>query len=333
MEELYIKYNFPSEAYFYEILKKNNINKSHSQVKEFIAKQNIHQVFKPNQNIKKKFKYILSSAPNEMYQIDLLDYKKFGTRNKGFCYVLIMVDIYSRFAYCEAIKNKSPVDILAAFKSLTEKNLPHSIFHDDGKEWMGIFKKYIDDEDIVDLKTETGDHHSLGIIDRFSRTIKTMIYKYMTANNRADYTTVLPILTDLYNTKPHSSLDGISPSDASKTNENKTIIDTINFHKQIHNKKVSAIKNENQIKAGDTVRIEHKKGIFTKGYTVNFSTETYKVVSVVGNYATLNDGQKKRLDKIIKVSPDAVSIESNILENVDKQARLKKKWKMAGIYD
>ena len=47
MEELYKINNFPSATRFYEILKQNNIQASHKQVKEFIAKQNIQQVLKP----------------------------------------------------------------------------------------------------------------------------------------------------------------------------------------------------------------------------------------------------------------------------------------------
>jgi hypothetical protein len=43
--------------------------------------------------------------------------------------------------------------------------------------------KYLNDNDIINLTADVGNHNSLGVIDRFSKTFKNMIIKYMEAND------------------------------------------------------------------------------------------------------------------------------------------------------
>ena len=101
MEELYKINNFPSATRFYEILKQNNIQASHKQVKEFIAKQNIQQVLKPTFHQKSSNKRIIAIAPFSSWQIDLLDYSKYSTTNKG-----IKFFIYTQ-SFCKRYQIKS----------------------------------------------------------------------------------------------------------------------------------------------------------------------------------------------------------------------------------
>ena len=93
MENLYKINNYPSATRFYEILKENNIAASHKQVKEFVARQNIQQV-KPPIHTKSGEKRIIAVAPFSQWQIDLLDYYKYSTTNKGMKYIVFVVLIY-----------------------------------------------------------------------------------------------------------------------------------------------------------------------------------------------------------------------------------------------
>jgi len=234
MEELYIKFNYPSIHKFKQILKANGVNVKTKEVEEFISKQSVTQLHKPVANIKEKQKFIFTLDTNEMLQIDLLDYQKYATKNKGYKFILIAVDIFSRLALAVPIKSKEPKNILEAFQSLKLK--PVSIFHDSGNEFKGVFLKYLDENDIIDLKADVGDHHSLGVIDRFSRTLKTMISKYMTAKDTTTYFDKLPDLLNAYNDTPHSSLGDISPLSVFKNPKNYELVKQINLAKMKFNK-------------------------------------------------------------------------------------------------
>jgi hypothetical protein len=189
MNELYEKYGFPAFAKFKLILKKNNIQSSDKEVKDFLDGQKVQQLHKPIVNLKNNDKFIVSLKPNDMIQIDLLDYSKFSKQNKGHNFILIGVDVFTRKAYASFIKNKTPLSVLDGFKKWDIK--PDNVYHDLGTEFKGVFNSYTKENDINNLSNELENHKSLGVVDRFSRTIKSMLSKYMTQNNTTKFYDVL----------------------------------------------------------------------------------------------------------------------------------------------
>ena len=59
------------------------------------------------------------------------------------------------------------------------------------------------------------------MIERFNRTIKERIFKYLSANNTRKYVDVLDLLVDLYNNTIHSSIKMTPVVASRKENENK----------------------------------------------------------------------------------------------------------------
>ena len=56
---------------------------------------------------------------------------------------------------------------------------------------------------------QVNDHHKLGIIDRFIRTLRERIKKYQSAYKTTRYINVLDELVDNYNNSYHSGIQGI----------------------------------------------------------------------------------------------------------------------------
>ena len=73
-------------------------------------------------------------------------------------------------------------------------NTSDAVFHDQGNEWKGKFVKLCEAKNIFSLQNDLGDHSSLGVIDRFSRTIKAMIQRYLTSNNTTKCVDELPMI-------------------------------------------------------------------------------------------------------------------------------------------
>lgn len=329
MEELYYKYNFPSLEKFKQILKINKVNVSNKDVVNFIEKQNVKQLHKPTQNIKEKSKFIFALEPYEMMQIDLLDYQKYATKNKGYKFILIAVDIFTRMAFGIPIKDKKPDSVLQGFLKFDVK--PFSIYHDSGTEYKGNFLKYLNENHIINYNAEVGDHHSLGIIDRFSKTLKTMISKYMTAYDTTVYYDEVEPLIKVYNHTPHSSLGNISPIDVTKDKENMSLVNQINYAKMKFNNTLN--KHQlNKFKVGETVRVKLKKHQFKKGYEVTFSKEVFKIISIDGDIATLNDDSKHKFKNLLVVIEGSENISNSNKDAQEEEINRKRKLKKDGFY-
>ena len=98
------------------------------------------------------------------------------------------------------------------------------------------------------------------IAERFIRTLKNKIYKYM--NEMHDE---LDDIVNKYNNTYHSTIK-VKPVDV----KSKTYIDS---SKEINN-------NDPKFKIGDIVRISKYRNIFAKGYTPNWSEEIFVIKKV-----------------------------------------------------
>ena len=101
------------------------------------------------------------------------------------------------------------------------------------------------------------------VAERFVRTLKTKLYKHMTAIGKNVYHDVLDDVV-IYNNTKHSTIK-MKPIDVG--NNKRVYIDE-------HNEKRS------RFRVGDRVRISKFKNIFAKGYTPNWSSEIFIVDKV-----------------------------------------------------
>ena len=112
--------------------------------------------------------------------------------------------------------------IIDAFTQIIDETKPHIINCDNGSEWISTpFKKLCKDNNIQINYVDVGDHHKLGIVDRFVRTLRGMINKYMTMHNTTKYINVIDDLVESYNTSYHLGIKMI-PDDV-KNNDEKVI--------------------------------------------------------------------------------------------------------------
>ena len=93
------------------------------------------------------------------------------------------------------------------------------------------------------------------VAERFIRTLKTKIYKYMTSVSKNVYIDKLDDIVDEYNNTYHRTIK-MKPADV----KDNTYIDSTELHskKEINDK-------DPKFKVGDHVRISQNKNIFAKG--------------------------------------------------------------------
>ena len=75
------------------------------------------------------------------------------------------------------------------------------------------------------------DHHALGIIDNFALRIKTILTAMFLKNKSTNWINSIQNIVRHYNNRPHSSLNDISPNEATK-DTNKEMVFNINIDKK-----------------------------------------------------------------------------------------------------
>ena len=125
------------------------------------------------------------------------------------------------------------------------------------------YKKWLKDNSMEIYST-----HNEGksvVAERFIRTIKNKIYKYMTSISKNVYIDKLDDIVNEYNNTYHRAIE-MKPIDV-KDNR------YIDFGKKVSD-------NDLKFKVGDHVRISKYKNIFAKGYTPNWSEEIFVIKKI-----------------------------------------------------
>ena len=183
--------------------------------------------------------------------------------NKGIKYLLCVIDVFSKYAFVVPLKDKKGISIVNAFRSILNKSkrTPNKIWVDKGSEFYNAsFKKWLQDNDII--MYSTNNEGKSMVAERFIRTLKSKIYKYMISISKNVYIDKLNTIVNKVNNTYHTTI--IMKPIHVKDNA------YINTSKKINYK-------DPKFKVGDYVIISKYKNIFAKGYMPNWSEEVFVV--------------------------------------------------------
>ena len=102
--------------------------------------------------------------------------------NEGVKFLIYVIDIFSKYVWVVTLKDKKGVSIDGAFQQILKQSSrkPNKIWVDKGSEFYYVyFKKWLRDNDIVMYSTHNKEKSV--VAERFIRTLKNKIYKYMTS--------------------------------------------------------------------------------------------------------------------------------------------------------
>ena len=116
------------------------------------------------------------------FQIGLIELSEsVSSANDDYRYLLTAIDIFTRHAFVEPLKNKKASTFLEGFKRIAEKavTLPRRILADRGSEIKNkLFADYCRRNKIKLLHSDNYVHTPF--VERFNRTLKMLIYRYRT---------------------------------------------------------------------------------------------------------------------------------------------------------
>ena len=207
-----------------------------------MQKQNSYSI---NKTAKRNFQRsrVIISGIDDQFDADLASFIPYSDDNDGYKYLLVVIDIFSRYAWIEPIKDKTANEIVKAFnKIISEGRIPHRLRTDGATDFTS--KKF---QDYVKCKK----------IIHFT---KSQIYRYIVQKNTPRYIDVLPKLVKSYNNTWHSGIQAI-PSQVTKKNEKE-------LWWQMYWPKHQFIKGKKQKKIlykfniGDKVKVSYRHSVF-----------------------------------------------------------------------
>ena len=218
---------------------------------------------------------------DDIWSADLKDMQSVSKQNKGFKYLLTVIDLFSKYAYTIPLKSKSSDVVINAFEKLfknhtsslnkSPRHLPNKLWTDQGSEFINRnFKKFLEQNNIE--LYHVYNEGKANVIERFNRTLGEMIQKHMTTNQTTKYIDVLQKILHEYNNKYHTSIK-MTPFQATDPENKSTVLN--NLYSSIQ-----PLSSKPTLNVGDRVRIQKYKNIFAKGYTPKWTKELFVVEKV-----------------------------------------------------
>jgi len=207
---------------------------------------------------------------NELWQADLVDLGLLSNENDAQRYLLTCIDVFSKYARVEPLKNKSGIALTAAFTKMIADQQCKLLQTDKGTEFLnGTFQKLLRDRNIRHYTSENDDIKA-AVVERFNRTLKGAMWRYLTHVSSGRYVDVLPQLVSSYNNTYHRSIK-MAPSEVNAQNE--SIVRT-----RLYPLKNVTVKWRYNV--GQTVRLKQTKRVFKKGYEPSWTEEIFTIASL-----------------------------------------------------
>ena len=239
----------------------------------------------------KQYRKIFVNNINDIWSLDLVEMQEFENVNNGYRYILTCIDLYSRYAWAIPLKNKTGKDTANAIQSIITSSgkQPKKLWTDEGKEFLNKDVEKLRKKYDIDIYNTFGVAKA-AVIERFNRTLKTIMFKKFTINGTRVWYNMIDELLKLYNNKIHRSLEKKSPSNVYNNDVNIP-----------GNSKDDRNKTKVKFKIGDRVRISYKREVFQKGYLPNWSNQIYTIASIIKSKPTTYTIENER-HEIIKGS-------------------------------
>lgn len=216
---------------------------------------------------------VIIKGIDDLWQSDLIDIQKYQKVNKGYKFILVVIDAFSKYAWVAPLKTKTKTEVCLAFEKILKiGRRPKNLQTDMGTEFYNdIFQKLMNKYKINHYSTYSTKKAS--IVERLIRTLKGKMFKHFSLVGNYKWVG-LPLydLVDKYNNTVHRTTK-FNPSAINSTNESIVA-------KNIQKSQNSTTSKKIKFHVGDIVRISKYKGDFKKGYTPNWSTELFTIFKV-----------------------------------------------------
>ena len=239
-------------------------------VKQYLHSKDSYTLY---HNAKRKFKRLSVYARyiNDIWCMDLAFVDKLSSENKGIKYLLVCVDIFSRYVRVEPMRNKYATTTKNAFMRMLRNvkhhvkqppHYPNTLWVDQGTEFAGEFKKFCNTKGMKIYSTHS--ETKAAYAERAIRSLKRILYRFMEEKNTYTYINKLSDFVNTLNSRTNRSIN-MAPREVRNS-------DAITLH-HLNSKPIKAKKPKYEV--GDKVQISKYDIAFRKGYKPQFTREIF----------------------------------------------------------
>lgn len=278
---------------------RNLPHKANRGIQRQLQKINALQIHQPvrQRETQKRYGKENSKAPLVSVQADLADVHQTARWNKGVRYLLLVVDVYSKYVWVVALTDRTAEKLLKALDVVFKQmgRLPQNFTSDNefNKTW---FSNIYGDRMKLHF-TDPGEKFKTGLVERTIRTFRDLIKRYMMHNHSKDYISTLPELVYNYNNTrssrtdqtPFSLLSGKrSPTVRARMPDNPPDEPFLSKEANAQRKR-RGLEDDSDNIVGATVRHIMTRGKFAKGSEPYYSSRVFVVESKVKERYRIND--------------------------------------------
>jgi hypothetical protein len=341
---------FPNAKRLYTLAKRNDSTITMKQIEAYLSNQKAYQVTKERKVTKKGMGHVVSFSPWSLVQMDLLDMQKYSYDysqykslkklkgvttefNKGYKYILIIIDVFTRYVDCVMLKSKNIDDCIHALDIMLDFNKikPEIIMSDSESAFLSQkFQDYLSSKNIIHDIVVINDHKSLSVLDRFCRTLRSMLTRLFIGRGNTEWVNDLSALILQYNTSEHRGILNFTPEQVLNNPKVQQLIVQYNHEK---NKKNIKLRDDDVYEVGDSVRVFIQKK-FKKGTDPSYTNELFKITGRSGKNYTLSNGKtyvKNDLQKVNDIVVEDEEEEENAIVVASKQNKIAKKLKKENL--
>jgi len=187
---------------YFDDKKQNSFSVTHPS-RECLKTQDTYTLRKP---VRKSYpcRKIIVGGMQQQAQSDLIDFSLLKEYNDNCRFVLVVIDVFPKFAYVECIQDKTTRSMISAFSKLLEHNGQFlSLQTDRGSEYVNkSFQNWLKQQNINFFHSHNYDPKA-AIAERFIRTLKNQLWRYFTYKNTRRYIDVIQDVVYSYNHTYH----------------------------------------------------------------------------------------------------------------------------------
>ena len=212
---------------------------------------------------------VIAPEIDSLWEADLAFLRGVAKENDGVIYLLVVIEVVSKYVWVRLMKNKTAHSLLEAFDSiLSESRKPEKLRTDKGTEFLNeSFQQYLKKKNIQFYPANNEPKAS--VVEGVNRTLKSKLYCYFTAVNSLCYIDVLQDLVDSYNNTYHRSI-GCAPATVS-------LLNVRNVRRKLYGEITSTTPKKFKFRVSDHVRLSLRKRLFKKGYKTNWTEEIFQI--------------------------------------------------------
>ena len=245
-------------------------------IRKWLQRQEAYSL---QRGVRRRFKRnkVITLGIDDQWDVDLMDMSKFSKENSGFSFILVVIDIFSKFLWMRPLKYKKGQSVTAAFQDiLQEGRHPSRLRSDKGQEFRSkAFNALLKDQTIEHLYAQNTEIKA-NYAERVIKTMKAKLYRYITYKQSHRYVDKLQDFVKNYNATYHRTI-GMAPVKVTKADETNLWWRMYWPKKTPVMVKTKRVRKPFKLKIGDHVRISHLRNIFAREYDEKWSGEIFLV--------------------------------------------------------